>query len=70
MIQRTSASRKKPTIPKPSQIQRRRREIQTNWSATERRSRAACFREDQADRRFEAHLRFVEFLLSRAEQGE
>jgi hypothetical protein len=69
MIQKAPQVRRAARVgksPSTSEISRRRREVQSDWSPAQRRDRAIALRKDRADRRFEAHLRFVEFLLAQA----
>lgn len=43
------------------------RQIRARWTARQRQQREIRSRIDAPDLRFEAHLRFVEFLLTRSE---
>lgn len=47
-------------------IAHQRKEIRANWTPAQRRRRGQG-QKTAADRRYEAHLRFVQFLLSRAQ---
>jgi hypothetical protein len=73
MIQSTSANssseRPNPRVT-AKQIASRQREIQAEWTLRQLRRRAAGTRRGNRDLRFQAHLKFVAFLLSRAESCE
>jgi hypothetical protein len=56
-------------IPSHDEIQALCRQIRSRWTAAQRRHRAVRSRMDAPDPRFEAHLRFVEFLLARTESN-
>ncbi|SFH67391.1 hypothetical protein [Planctomicrobium piriforme] len=50
--------------PSNTQIAKKRSEIRSTWTVEERHRRVPTLREDAADLRFQAHLKFLEFLMA------
>lgn len=51
------------TLPSKSQIARERHAIQSTWSTREKQRRHTGKKQSQQDSRFQAHVRFIKFLM-------
>lgn len=57
-------------LPTPAQISKKRNAIQAGWSTREKQRRRIDAKHPAADARFQAHLRFIQFLVELEAQSE
>lgn len=70
MIQKNGSRQRLPAsfaVPSAEEIALRRKQIQRSWSQKEKDHRAQGRRCDTGDLRYDAHLRFAQFLIAFSE---
>jgi len=69
-LTRNRSGNRRDRNPTPAQIRQRKSAIQAGWASREKQHRRVDSRHPVADPRFQAHLRFIKFLVALESQSK